>query len=179
MIWFSGHVRVSSNHFWGDALRVKEKKQVLNRISWWKRFCLIVFIVFLYPLIFCGIPVFAEEKEDLRLYSQSAILMDGDSGRILYGKNEKQIRPMASTTKIMTCILALEQGNMEDVVTVSSYAASQPKVHMGVKKGEQYLLKDLLYGLMLESYNDAAVMIAEQIGGTKRRLCQTDECKGR
>ena len=114
---------------------MKEKKQVLNRISWWKRFCLIVFIVFLYPLIFCRIPVFAEEKEDLRLYSQSAILMDGDSGRILYGKNEKQIRPMASTTKIMTCILALEQGNMEDVVTVSSYAASQPNGAYGSEKG--------------------------------------------
>lgn len=156
---------------------MKEKKQVLNRIFWWKRFCLIVFIVFLYPLIFCRIPVFAEEKEDLRLYSQSAILIDGDSGRILYGKNEKQIRPMASTTKIMTCILALEQGKMEDVVTVSSYAASQPKVHMGVKKGEQYLLKDLLYGLMLESYNDAAVMIAEQIGGTREGFARLMNAK--
>ena len=74
---------------------------------------------------------------------------------------------MASTTKIMTCILALEMGDLDDLVTASSCAASQPKVHMGVKKGEKYLLKDLLYGLMLESYNDAAVMIAEHIGGTK------------
>ena len=73
---------------------------------------------------------------------------------------------MASTTKIMTCILALDMGDLDDLVTASSCAASQPKVHMGVKKGEKYLLKDLLYGLMLESYNDAAVMIAEHIGGT-------------
>lgn len=67
----------------------------------------------------------------------------------------------------MTCILALENGKTEEWVSASSYAASQPKVRMGVRKGEQYRLKDLLYGLMLESYNDAAVMIAEFIGGTR------------
>ncbi len=71
---------------------------------------------------------------------------------------------MASTTKIMTCVLALETGNPEDVLPVSSYAARQPKVHMGVQKGEYYRMEDLLYGLMLESYNDAAVVIAEYYG---------------
>ena len=63
----------------------------------------------------------------LQLNAISAVLIDGDSGRVLYGKNEKEQRPMASTTKIMTCILALETGNLEDTVTVSSYAASQPQ----------------------------------------------------
>ena len=146
---------------------MKEKKIFLNGRPWWQIHCLVLFFSLFYMFTFCVVPVFAEEKENLKLYSQSAVLMDGDSGRVLYGKNEKQIRPMASTTKIMTCILALEKGDLEDIVTASSYAASQPKVHMGVKKGEQYLLKDLLYGLMLESYNDAAVMIAEHIGGTR------------
>lgn len=102
----------------------------------------------------------------LKLYAQSAVLMDGDTGRILYGKGQDIIRPMASTTKIMTCILALELGNEDDKVRASSYAASQPKVHLGVRTGEEYRLEDLLYALMLESYNDAAVMIAEHIGGT-------------
>lgn len=64
----------------------------------------------------------------------------------------------------MTCVLALETGNPEDVLPVSSYAARQPKVHMGVQKGEYYRMEDLLYGLMLESYNDAAVVIAEYYG---------------
>ena len=73
---------------------------------------------------------------------------------------------MASTTKIMTCILALEYGNMTDVVTFSDYAASQPKVHLGVKAGSQFYLKDLLYSLMLESHNDSAVAIAEHISGS-------------
>ena len=107
-----------------------------------------------------------ETADFLKLYAQSAVLMDGSSGRILYGKGQDIIRPMASTTKIMTCILALEMGNLEDSVTVSSTAASQPKVHLGVRSGEKYRLGDLLYALMLESYNDAAVMIAENIGGS-------------
>lgn len=102
----------------------------------------------------------------LQLYAQSAILMDAGSGRILYEKNSEEIRPMASTTKIMTCILALEYGNMEDFVEVSSYAASMPKVKLNLRAGERCRLKDLLYSLMLESHNDSAAAIAEHIGGS-------------
>ena len=76
-----------------------------------------------------------ENADFLKLYAQSAVLMDGSSGRILYGKGQDIIRPMASTTKIMTCILALELGNLDDKVTASSYAATQPKVHLGVRSG--------------------------------------------
>ena len=107
-----------------------------------------------------------EVREPDGLYAQSAVLLDADSGRVLFEKNGIQERPMASTTKIMTCILALEYGNLDDVVTASNYAANQPKVHLGVVEGEQVILRDLLYSLMLESHNDAAVMIAEQIGGS-------------
>ncbi|MFR1831609.1 MAG: D-alanyl-D-alanine carboxypeptidase family protein [Lachnospiraceae bacterium] len=107
-----------------------------------------------------------KQEPDLGLHSQSAVLMDGKTGRVLYGKEEKLQRPMASTTKIMTCILALEKGDLGDLVKVSGNAASQPKVHMGMKEGETYYLEDLLYALMLESYNDAAVAIAEHIGTT-------------
>lgn len=99
------------------------------------------------------------------LYSMSAALIDGETGRVLYEKNGEEIRPMASTTKIMTLILALEYGNMDDIVTVSSYAAKMPDVQLGIKEGEQYKLKDLYYSLMLESHNDVAVAIAEHIGG--------------
>lgn len=98
------------------------------------------------------------------LYSQGAVLMDAKTGRVLYGKNPDLQLAMASTTKIMTCIVALEQGNLEDVVTASAYAAAQPKVKLYLKKGEQVTLKDLLYSLMLESHNDSAVAIAEHIG---------------
>ena len=73
---------------------------------------------------------------------------------------------MASTTKIMTCIIALENGNLSDKVSASSNAVSQPEVKLGMTEGQCYLLKDLLYSLMLESHNDTAVAIAEQIGGS-------------
>lgn len=106
------------------------------------------------------------EEEQLKLYAQSAVLMDADSGRVLYGKNPTEILPMASTTKIMTCILTLEYGNTEELVEVSSYAASMPKVKLQAKAGEKYRLGDLLYSLMLESHNDSAVVIAEAVGGS-------------
>lgn len=106
----------------------------------------------------------AAASEPAELYAQSAVLMDADSGRILFEKNGHVEKAMASTTKIMTCILALENGNLDDVVTASGEAASQPEVHLGVRAGEQFRLQDLLYSLMLESHNDSAVMIAEQIG---------------
>ncbi len=102
----------------------------------------------------------------LSLYAQAAVLMDADSGRILYAKNADRKMAMASTTKIMTLMVALENGNSEDMVTVSAYAASRPKVKLYMKEGEQYRLGDLYYALMLESYNDVAVAIAEHIGGS-------------
>lgn len=120
-----------------------------------------------------------QTKDELNLYAQSAVLMDASTGRVLYGKNEDIIRPMASTTKIMTCIIALEYGNLSDEVIASQNAASQPKVHLGVYKGEKFLLKDLLYSLMLESHNDAAMMIAEHVGGSMEGFAQMMNQKAR
>lgn len=124
-------------------------------------------------------PAAAAKEPSLSFHSQSAVLMDGKTGRVLYGKNEDVQRPMASTTKIMTCILALEKGNPEDKVEVSGSASSQPQVRMGMKKGENYYLKDLLYALMLESYNDSAVAIAEHIGITTEGFAEMMNEKAR
>lgn len=104
--------------------------------------------------------------DDLKLYAQSAVLMDGESGRVLFAKNGEVERPMASTTKIMTCILALELGKGTDVVTVSKKAAAQPEVHLGMREGDTFYLEDLLYSIMLESHNDSAWAIAEHIAGS-------------
>ena len=106
------------------------------------------------------------KDEPGELYARSAVLMDADSGRVLFGKEEDIARPMASTTKIMTCIVALEHMTDNQIVTVSDYASGQPKVHLGVHLGQQFYLKDLLYSLMLESHNDSAVMVAEGIAGS-------------
>ncbi len=111
-----------------------------------------------------GIPVQAKD-EPTALYAQSAVLMDADSGRVLFEKNGMDVKAMASTTKIMTCILALEQGTEDAIATFSEVAAKQPKVHLGAGAGEKFYLRDLLYSLMLESHNDSAVAIAETISG--------------
>lgn len=102
--------------------------------------------------------------EQLSLYAAAAVLMDADSGRVLYDKNGSRPMAMASTTKIMTCIVALENGNPLDEADISAYAASMPKVKLYVKKGERYVIGDLLRALMLESFNDTGVAIAEHIG---------------
>lgn len=110
------------------------------------------------------LPVSAAEVPS-GLYSTGAVLMDADSGRVLFSKNENESYAMASTTKIMTCILALELGKPDQIVTFSETAAAQPDVQMNAKAGEQYYLKDLLYSTMLESHNDSAVAVAEAIAG--------------
>ena len=111
------------------------------------------------------LPVYGMEKPN-GLYAAGAVLMDGESGRILFSKNKDTNYAMASTTKIMTCILALEHGTPEQVVTFSKTAASMPDVQMNAKEGEQYYLKDLLYSTMLESHNDSAAAVAEAIAGS-------------
>ncbi len=126
-------------------------------------------------------PVYSHAGEETvsELYARAACLMDGDSGRVLYEKEGELALPMASTTKIMTCILALEEGQMTDVVTVSANAAAQPKVHMGAAAGEQFLLEDLLFALMLNSDNDAAVMIAEHLSGSVEAFAEKMNLKAR
>ena len=101
------------------------------------------------------------------LFALSAVLMDGDTGRVLYEKEGETPRPNASTTKVLTCVLALENASGDDYVMVSENAAAQPEVKLGLREGEQYYLEDLLYAMMLKSYNDAAVAIAEHIGGSE------------
>ena len=103
---------------------------------------------------------------NLRLHAMSALLLDASNNRVLYEKDGFKEMPMASTTKIMTCIVTLENADLNDVVTVSSYAARMPDVQLNIRTGEQFYLRDLLYSLMLESHNDVAVAIAEHVGGS-------------
>ncbi len=105
-------------------------------------------------------------EKPAELYALSAVLMDGESGRVLYEKDGERPLANASTTKVLTCIVALENSSGDDYVQVSQNAASQPEVKLGLQKGEQYYLEDLLYSLMLKSHNDTAVAIAEHCGGS-------------
>ena len=98
--------------------------------------------------------------------AKAAIVMDQNTGRVLYEKNAHLKLPMASTTKIMTLLIALERGNLNDIVTVSQKAASVGGSSIWLSPGEKIDMESLLYGLMLNSGNDAATAIAEHIGGT-------------
>ena len=112
------------------------------------------------------------QEEPQGLYAMSAVLMDGDSGRVLFEKDGYIFRPNASTTKVMTCILALENSKGDEIVTASSNAAAQPDVQLNMQEGEKFYMEDLLYSLMLKSHNDTAVAIAEHIGGTVENFAE-------
>ena len=106
------------------------------------------------------------EPDEISLASRIALIYDRASGRILYEKNGNKQTPMASTTKIMTAIVVLENANLTDVVTISSKAAGIGGSRLGLKKNDKITVNDLLYGLMLRSGNDAAIALAIHVGGS-------------
>ena len=130
--------------------------------------CCFIILVLVLNMVFSK-HGFGEETKELKeseLSAKSAVLIDGKTGRVLFGKNYNNKMAMASTTKIMTCIVALENASPDEVVEISKRAASMPKVHMNAIKGEKYKIGDLLYAMMLESYNDVAVAVAEGVAGS-------------
>lgn len=98
--------------------------------------------------------------------SRAAVVIERNSKTILYGKSETEKRKMASTTKIMTAIIVIENSNLYDTVTVSKKAAGTGGSRLGIKTGDKITVCDLLYGLMLKSGNDTAVALAEHVGGS-------------
>ena len=109
--------------------------------------------------------IFGDEPENL--YARSAVLIDADSGRVLFEKEADVIRPMASTTKIMTCIIALEylKEHPDQTVEVSDQAVSQPKVHLGMQRGEAF------YELPKMRKSDArGILVYKQ--GRRVQLCR-------
>ena len=103
--------------------------------------------------------------------ARSALLMEMETGRVLYEQHAHEALPVASTTKIMTALLALERGSLDELVSTGPNAYGVPGTSMYLEMGEQLTLEQMLYGLMLASGNDAAVAIAEHIGGTAEDFC--------
>ena len=101
-----------------------------------------------------------------KLDSRIALVYDRASGRILFDKNGNKTTPMASTTKIMTAIIVVENSNLSDIVTIDSKSAGTGGSRLGLKKNDKITVNDLLYGLMLRSGNDAAVALAIHVGGS-------------
>lgn len=104
------------------------------------------------------------------LTASEAILMDADTGTILYEKNGETPVPMASTTKIMTALIAIRIGNLDQIITVGQDAVDQDGIgsSAGLYSGDRISLKNLLYGLLLPSGDDAAVAIADGVAGSQK-----------
>ena len=104
--------------------------------------------------------------DGLDVSAKGAVLIESRTGKVLYAKNAHEKLPMASTTKIMTALLAIENGNLNDIVETdaSAYGTEGSSIYLDYE--EKISLKDLLYGLMLSSGNDAALALAYAVGGT-------------
>ena len=113
-----------------------------------------------------------KNAESLNLSAKSAILVDYDTGNVIYAKNPQEKLPAASTIKIMTAVVALENSNLSDKFTVSTKAATIGENAMGLTQGETLTLEELLYGAMLVSGNDAAVAISEGISQSEDAFVQ-------
>lgn len=144
-----------------------------------KVFICFVFIIILVPTLVIAddfdeptsfdistLTVSADATQEPTISSRRAIVMERNSKAVLYEKNSHDVCKMASTTKIMTCILILENCDLSSGVTVSSFAASTIGSRLGLHTNDSISVQDLLYGLMLCSGNDAAVCLAEFCGGS-------------
>jgi len=124
-----------------------------------KSFMLLLLAVLLFPNPVAGC-------EEISLSAKGAILMDAASGRVLFSQNADAKYPMASTTKVMTCLLAVENCTPDEIVTAGKNAHGVPGTSIYLSEGEQLTMDEMLHGLMLRSGNDAAVAIAEHISGS-------------
>src|SRR5262249_53406587 len=98
--------------------------------------------------------------------ARAAVVMNTETGDLIWSRNPDQQFPPASTTKIMTSILALESGRLDEYFTVSRFASAQPPSKISLRVGQQARLEDLAYALLLNSANHGAVVIAEGLGGS-------------
>ena len=109
--------------------------------------------------------VFAVEKEELKITSKAGIVLEQNTGRVLWEKNSKEKLKIASTTKILTAIVVVENTDLDSKVVISKKAALTGGSTVGLISGKEVTVKSLLYGLLLKSGNDCAVALAEYVGG--------------
>lgn len=142
----------------------------MNRIR--RNYCIlfVTLLLILIPAAPARAITAASAEEEAEISAPAAVLMDRETNRVLWEINAHQRLPMASTTKVMTAILALELGNEEDMITASKRAAATDGSSIWLEEGEKKTLGELLYGLMLRSGNDAAVAIAEHIAGSVEKF---------
>lgn len=127
-------------------------------------------LIFLF--VITNMPVKYVDAAPIRVDAVSAIAIDSATGTILFDQNAHKVIPMASTTKIITSLVALEYGDIDRVVEISKNAAAIRGSKVGYKAGDKVTIRELLYGLMLKSGNDCAIAIAEATSGSVEKFCQ-------
>lgn len=130
-----------------------------------KTLILAIFMVVAAPFQSGAFAATDQTNSSLKIKAPAAILIDERTGEVLWEKNADERRSAASTTKMMTAILALEREEMDDTITVGEEVAAAGPYGIKLSVGEQVALQDLLYALMLSSANDSALVIADHIGG--------------
>ena len=132
-------------------------------------------------LLYSNVSLGANETNNTEpeIYSKVGVIYNRDSKEVIWGKNEILKVPMASTTKIMSAIIVLENANLSDIVTVSKKAGRINGSSMGLKSKDKVTVEDLLYGLMLPSGNDAAIALAEHVSGSIEEFCKLMNEKGK
>jgi len=105
-------------------------------------------------------------QDKFRVNARCAIALEKQSGNVIFEQNAYEIVPMASTTKILTALIAIEQGDLDKEIEISKNACSIRGSKVGYKSGEKVTLRELIFGLMFKSGNDAAIAIAEELGGS-------------
>ncbi|HYH05360.1 MAG TPA: serine hydrolase, partial [Bacillota bacterium] len=114
----------------------------------------------------------AQAGNELDLVAQSAVLMDFTTGQVLFEKSSDLPSPPASTTKILTALVALEQGDLQQKITTSATASRTEGSSIYLSEGETHTLEELLYGILLSSGNDASITVAEGLAGSEEKFAE-------
>ncbi|HSV05149.1 MAG TPA: D-alanyl-D-alanine carboxypeptidase family protein, partial [Candidatus Binatus sp.] len=125
------------------------------------------------------IPATGAAADGPRLTARAAIIMDATSGEVIWDRNGSEPLPPASTTKIMTAILAIESGRLDETVRVSEHAAETAPSKINLKPGQRLRVRSLLYALLLNSANDAADVIAEGLADSEEEFADRMNAKAR
>jgi serine-type D-Ala-D-Ala carboxypeptidase (penicillin-binding protein 5/6) len=129
-------------------------------------------------LLSCGM-AFAEGDDSLSVTAKGVVVMDADTGQVIISRNMDKMLPPASTTKVMTAILAIEKAKPADIVKVSRHASDMSPSKVYLRPGDEVTVEALLYSLLLKSANDSAAALAEGVGGTEDNFARMMTDKAR
>jgi D-alanyl-D-alanine carboxypeptidase (penicillin-binding protein 5/6) len=155
------------------------KKKMVQKNCFKLTFFILIFVLFSFSFCVKSLPALPVNSVSPQISATSAVVLDAETGKVIYAKNAYQLRAPASTTKILTSILAIECGNLDDPVTVSSYAASVGEASLHLQPFDCLTLNELVHGALIKSGNDACVAIAEHLSPSEEEFVGLMNLKAR